>query len=1569
MMQRQHRQPRDVGLCLVTIAVLAAVVLLQRPHAVAAERHVAAGDGHMCVIQAGGLTACYGNPTTANPPPSIAFHAVTAGRDFSCGLTAGNSSLRCWGALPGGTAQLPQPSTFFVDVHARPLHVSGLVPNGTIYCYGDASSRGAINVPPGVVFQGVTSGANYTCGVARNHSVVCWGDVANPVVANTSVWQAITDAEHVAAGVDHACFVRVNGSVACWGSNSRGAAAPPAAVLSSGSVWWLAAGGGMTCATSGSSVPGVSTCWGTVSGGISGTPPQPAISTYEVACAGWGCVASTTGGQLVVAAAAGGLPVPQSVADGNRVVVITLAGNGTSGAANGVGTSARFSTPSGVSLDGAGRLYVADSGNHVIRRVGIASRNVTTVAGVAGSSGTTVSITPLQSKFNNPRGVEADGAGNVYVADTGNNAIRMLSGVWVAGSPTAAAGSAVAAAGTNATFNAPYAVHADVAGGLLYVADYNNMQVRTIAIAGSHAVATLATVAEIINDIALNIATRVMYAAVDDAVFVVTNAAVPTRLAGSTTAAGSYLDATGNAARFNNIYGLALDAGAGFLYVADCSNHRIRRITTSGGVVSTLAGSGSATLLDGIGTSAAFNSLRGIALDVVSGTLYIGDSGNHAIRLVRFPLPDSITLAPVPLPPSPLAPTHQLTAWRALGTVSSTGDPSPVLDARGATFALPLAAASTAGLNTAIRTLLLGAVTLAPRNATPAAAGNTNTSFSTSAQRGLQTLALAAPVVPMAALAHPTLTKLALNSPAPTQQLRLSAGSFDGLNVLTCLNCRGVAGVANLSGLLIGALLTQPVILPLITAFDATTTGIDGVYANSFDGMPSLRWLSLAGNINLTFVSDAAFSTTKQPALANIDESRTPLTTGSGCRAGSSNRIILIPVGGAPYVACSTCPSGTYCTGGASNPNECGANTYATGGAATCLQCPAGTYAMDAAKECIACPLGLVAPGCNATASWRDSITLVADGAGSWVNARIYLAPAGALPGTANVSCGLVVVVSTNAVSCALPFLLPAAIAAPVLTNVWVAHAGTGGLALQLNTTIMLLPPPQVVVAPGGSVGLVPLIPGGGRIVLRLPAPRLTAADWTAVGLQPPLQATVDGVAVWLGGAPCTQPAWESSTTLTCAIPAADGVDILVVVLLAGLFNVTGVLPAVFMPPALLMAASTDLTLLPPAATVVNITLAGASLCVGQLPRLSVAYVGGLRCATVGCIAGRSDAAICIGWNTTTAVAAGLLQHNRSTVQLNASAVWANRAAPLVTCGACISLATRPVLASITPSSIAAPGVPVVVAGTGLMDASRVLPTVFIGGVKCIGTVVLTPAVVQCNAPTVPASALGYPVVSVVVINAVGAASTEPVNLTYPATFAVSWASTPTLAALPGGLLVPAPMLVVLSRQAATCALTINVSSCATSNPALVSRPAGMAVSTPATALAVGASGTFDAVQNDLFLDALEASGASGCTGMLMASCIDDVGLAASTAGLANPTVALAGWRADWVASSVPNPFIVVPGALSQLAAVFILSGSDGMLTTATMSSLTCIALLVCHAATTDAVAGTCVFARRAVIG
>jgi sugar lactone lactonase YvrE len=107
-------------------------------------------------------------------------------------------------------------------------------------------------------------------------------------------------------------------------------------------------------------------------------------------------------------------------------VVTTLAGSAdSSGSADGTGTAARFSYPYGVAVDGAGNVFVTDESNNTIRKV-TPSGVVTTLAGTAGLSGS-ADGTGTAARFNRPQGVAVDGAGNVFVADADNNAIRKIS--------------------------------------------------------------------------------------------------------------------------------------------------------------------------------------------------------------------------------------------------------------------------------------------------------------------------------------------------------------------------------------------------------------------------------------------------------------------------------------------------------------------------------------------------------------------------------------------------------------------------------------------------------------------------------------------------------------------------------------------------------------------------------------------------------------------------------------------------------------------------------------------------------------------------------------------------------------------------------------------------------------------------------------------------------------------------------------------------------------------------------------------------------------------------------------
>ncbi len=265
--------------------------------------------------------------------------------------------------------------------------------------------------------------------------------------------------------------------------------------------------------------------------------------------------------------------------------VITMAGSGVYGFADGTGTAAKFSSPAGVAVDSSGTVYVADSGDNRIRKI-TAAGVVTTLAGsgVAGfADGTGTS-----AQFNRPYGVAVDSSGTLYVADEYNNRIRKITS---AGVVTTLAGSGTAGyadgTGTSAQFYYPYGAAVDSSGNV-YVSDGANNRIRKI-----------------------------------------TSSGVVTTLAGS--GVGGFADGTGTSAQFSTPLGVAVDS-SGNIYVGDYGNNRIRKITSSG-VVTTLAGSGVAGFADGTGTSAQFNFPAGVVVDS-SGNVYVGDTKNQRVRKI-----------------------------------------------------------------------------------------------------------------------------------------------------------------------------------------------------------------------------------------------------------------------------------------------------------------------------------------------------------------------------------------------------------------------------------------------------------------------------------------------------------------------------------------------------------------------------------------------------------------------------------------------------------------------------------------------------------------------------------------------------------------------------------------------------------------------------------------------------------------------------------------------------------------------------------------------------------------------
>ena len=326
-------------------------------------------------------------------------------------------------------------------------------------------------------------------------------------------------------------------------------------------------------------------------------------------------------------------------------VVSTLAGlAGSPGSADGTGSAARFDNSIGVAVDSAGNVYVADTDNFTIRKI-TPSGVVSTLAGLAGSGGS-VDGTGSAARFYSPSGVAVDSAGNVYVANTGTQTIRKITPSGVVSTLAGLAFSVGSADGTGSAgrFNGPIGVAVDSAGNV-YVADSGNFTIRKITPSG--VVSTLAGLAGSIGSAdGTGNAARFFYpegVAVDNAgnVYVadlnnhtirkITPSGVVSTLAGLAGVVGSD-DGTGSAARFYYPQGPAVDS-AGNVYVADSNNHTIRKITPSG-VVSTLAGlAGSGGSVDGTGSAARFNYPSGVAADG-AGNVYVADTGNDTIRKI-----------------------------------------------------------------------------------------------------------------------------------------------------------------------------------------------------------------------------------------------------------------------------------------------------------------------------------------------------------------------------------------------------------------------------------------------------------------------------------------------------------------------------------------------------------------------------------------------------------------------------------------------------------------------------------------------------------------------------------------------------------------------------------------------------------------------------------------------------------------------------------------------------------------------------------------------------------------------
>ena len=333
-------------------------------------------------------------------------------------------------------------------------------------------------------------------------------------------------------------------------------------------------------------------------------------------------------------------------------VISTVAGNGTYGFSGdgGPGTSAQLDSPAGVAMDVAGNQYIADGGNYRIRKV-TSGGVISTVAGngTQGFSGDGGQATSAQ--INNGSGGEAeDTAGNLFIADDGNNRIRKVTpgGVisTVAGNGTPGF-SGDGGPATSAQLAGPWGVAVDMAGNLFIAERYNNCirkvtpggVISTVAGNGTQGFSGdggPATSAQLFYPVGIAVDTAGNLFIADEynyRIRKVTPVGVISTVAGNGSMGYSGDDVPATSAELDQPTGVAVDT-AGNLFIADQYNNRVRKVTPNG-VISTVAGNGIQGFSGdgGPATSAQLYAPWSVAVDT-AGNLFIADRYNSRIRKV-----------------------------------------------------------------------------------------------------------------------------------------------------------------------------------------------------------------------------------------------------------------------------------------------------------------------------------------------------------------------------------------------------------------------------------------------------------------------------------------------------------------------------------------------------------------------------------------------------------------------------------------------------------------------------------------------------------------------------------------------------------------------------------------------------------------------------------------------------------------------------------------------------------------------------------------------------------------------
>jgi sugar lactone lactonase YvrE len=283
--------------------------------------------------------------------------------------------------------------------------------------------------------------------------------------------------------------------------------------------------------------------------------------------------------------------------DAETGLISTVAGTGAPGynGDGGPATQAMVSTPAGLLLDGAGNLYIADTGNHIIRRVDAFSGKITTVAGTPGTQGYSGDgNVATRARLSLPEGMTFDAAGDLLIADTGNNVVREVNAA--TGNISTIAGTGTAGfngdgrTATTALLNSPWSV-AVAQNGSFYIADLANNRVRLVNSSG-----------------------------------------VISSVAGTGIQGFSGDGGNASTALLDEPAAVVLDP-AGDLYIADSGNNRVREVNASTGLIATITGTDSEQFAgdDGPANLASLYGPYALFFDE-SGNLFIADMFHNRVR-------------------------------------------------------------------------------------------------------------------------------------------------------------------------------------------------------------------------------------------------------------------------------------------------------------------------------------------------------------------------------------------------------------------------------------------------------------------------------------------------------------------------------------------------------------------------------------------------------------------------------------------------------------------------------------------------------------------------------------------------------------------------------------------------------------------------------------------------------------------------------------------------------------------------------------------------------------------------